>query len=139
VGQKNLIRTTASIGEAPGVVLPLGAFKTFSGGGLKGSSVMSVKAAGLPERATGGRQTVEDVTIGREDDGTIDLIALGAQRNRVKMTVTRQPLDQNLNPFGPSWTYTGILTEVNPGDGDAQDENDLDEFTLVMACDSVVS
>ncbi len=138
MGQKNLIRTTASIGEAPNI-LTLGAFKTFSGGGLKGNSGKAVKAAGEVERATGGRQTVEDVTIGREDDGGINLIALGAQRNKVRMTVTRQPLDQNRNPFGKSWTYTGILTEVNPGDGDAQDDNALDEFTLVMSCDSVVS
>jgi hypothetical protein len=56
------------------------------------------------------------------------------------MTVTRTPLDDDLNPrTAEAITYTGKLMAVRPGEGDAEAETDKDEFELEMSCDGGVS
>lgn len=134
MARRDLIRTTASVAGKP-----LGEFRSFTGGELTSADVKSVRGAGQPERARGGRQTVGNVTVAREEDGGVDLLWLGSQRGRGRMVVTRQPLDEDLNPRGNAMTYTGILMRVAPGEGDAGADSDLDEFELEMSCDSVVS
>lgn len=133
MSRKDLVRTTASVAG-----VPLGEFRMFQGGEITSADVKSVRGAGGPELARGGRQTVGNVTITREDQGEVDFHWLASQRGRGRMTVARQSLDQDLNPTGPATVYTGVLMRVAPGEGDAQADNDLDEFELEMSCNSVV-
>lgn len=135
MARRDLIRTTASVAGTP-----LGEFRTFTGGELTSADIKSVRGAGQSERARGGRQTVGNVTIAREDDGTIDLKWLASQRGRAVMAVTRTPLDDDGNPQNArAITYTGKLMRVSPGEGDAASDTDLDEFELEMSCDGVIS
>lgn len=134
--RKDQILTTVILGAPFG---PIGAFKTFSGGGAQASSLKSRRAAGQGQVERGGPKTVTNVTVGREDDGTLDLTALSAYISRLRATVVRQPLDDDGNAFGKPRTAAGKLLEVNPGDGDADDSGTLDVFTLVIGCDSTIS
>lgn len=134
MARKDLVRTTASVDGTP-----IGEFRSFTGGELTSADIKSVSGAGKVERARGGRQTVGNVTIAREDDGSVDLNWLASRRGKAAMTVTRQPLDDDGNPRGKGITYTGKLMRVSPGEGDAQADTDLDEFELEMSCDGVVS
>jgi hypothetical protein len=136
MARKDLVRTTASIDGTP---IP-GEFRSFSGGELTSADIKSTRGAGGPQVARGGRQTVGNVTIGREDDGTFDVKAASSKRGKGRMVVTRTPLDNDNNPLNArAITYTGILLAVRPGDGDNESDTDLDEFELEMSCDSVVS
>lgn len=135
MARRDLVRTTASVDGTP-----LGEFRSFSGGELTSADIKSVRGAGQTERARGGRQTVGNVTIAREDDGSVDLKHLATRRGKAAMTVTRTPLDENGDPQNArAITYTGKLLRVGPGEGDAQADTDLDEFELEMSCDGVVS
>jgi len=134
MARRDLVRTTVMVGGTY-----LGEFRTFTGGELTSADIKSVSGAGQVERARGGRQTVGNVTVGREDDGSVNLKALGNQRGRASMSVTRQPLDEDGNNRGPAITYNGKLMRVGVGEGDAQSDTDLDEFELEMSCDGIVS
>src|SRR5881409_510569 len=101
MARKDLVRTTASVDGKP-----LGEFRTFTGGGLTSADIKSPRGAGQTEVARGGRKTVENVTISREDQGEVDLHWLAARRGRARMVVTRQPLDDDGNPRGKAITYT---------------------------------
>jgi hypothetical protein len=131
--RRDLVRTTASVDG-----VPLGEFRTFTGGALTSAEIKSPRGAGQGEVARGGRQTVENVTIAREDQGEVDLKWLASRRGRGRMVVTRQPLDDDGNPRGKGITYTGILLRVAPGEGDTGSDTDLDEFELECSTDSVI-
>jgi hypothetical protein len=132
--RKDLIITTASV---DGVAL--GVFRTFSGGNATAPSIKSSPGAGQGEVERGGRQQVSNVTIGREDDGTADLAWLMARRGKGRMIVHRTPTDPDGNPYmARQRVFTGVLLDVNVGDGDIMSTTDLDDFTLVMGCDSAI-
>jgi hypothetical protein len=130
--RKDLIRTTATFNGQPA-----GEFRTFSGGDATWEDRKTTNGAGHIERARGGRKKVSNVTIVREDDGTFDFHAL-AQARHVSMTVTRQPLDDDGNPRGKAWTYTGKAVRVAPGEGDAESDTDGDDVTVEMSCDGMI-
>lgn len=134
MARKDLIRTTATVDG-----IPIGEFRTFSGGAADSAERKAVNGAGQVERARGGRQTVENVVILREDDGSVDLTWLQSRRGKASMTVTRQPLDDDGNPRGKSWTYTGKLKRVTPGEGDAEAETDGDDFELEQSTDGLIT
>lgn len=132
--RKDLIRTTASVDG-----VPLGEFTGFSGGELTSASVKGPRGAGQADVARGGRQSVGDVTITREDDGAVDIKWLASRRGKAPMVVTRTPLDDDGNPkAAKSITYTGKLRDVNPGDADSRSDGEFDDFTLIMDCDGRV-
>lgn len=133
MARKDLIRTTASFNG-----VPAGEFRTFAGGDATWEDRKTVSGAGQTERARGGRKKVANVTIMREDDGAFDFHAL-AQARSVSMTVTRQPLDDDLNAFGKSWTYTGKAVSVVPGEGDAEADSDGSDATVEMSCDGLIT
>lgn len=136
MASKFLIRTTASLQDFDGTWVNLGPFKTFTGGDFSSTKPKSTRAAGEKEIARAGRSTTGDVTIGRENDGAISLDWFRDRRNR-PMSVSRQNLDDDKNPFGNPLVYTGKLSDINVGDGDAEDNGDaLDDFTLTVSCDS---
>jgi hypothetical protein len=134
MARTDTIRTTASVDGRP-----LGEFDTFSGGDPSAEDVKHARGAGGVERSRGGRQTVDNVTIGREYDTDIDLHWLAARRGKPGlMTVTRQPLDDDYNPKGRPLVYTGTLIKITPSDEDANG-NAIDMFQLEMSCDGNVS
>jgi hypothetical protein len=140
MGRRDLVRTTASVQRADGTWLILGEFRSFSGGELTSADIKAVRGAGQAERARGGRQTVGNVTVAREDDGAVDLKYLATRRGKAAMTVTRTPLDDDGNVLSAgAITYTGKLMRVGPGEGDASADTDLDEFELEMSCDGTVT
>lgn len=141
MARKDLIKITASYTPPGGSLTPIpGEFRTFSGGELSSAEIKSTPGAGLTEVSRGGRQTVGNVTISREDDGTVDTKALANVRGLARMSVTRTPLDESGNPLtAKAITYTGTLLRVSPGDGDNASDTDLDEFEIEMSCDGKVS
>jgi hypothetical protein len=139
MARRDLIRVTASITNS-GSVYPLGEFRSMSGGEATSADIKSSRGAGTPELARGGRQTVGNVTITREDDGTVDVKWLMSLRGRARMNVTRTPLDDDGNALSAkAITYTGKLLRVAPGEADTSSDTDLDEFELEMSCDSVIA
>lgn len=140
--RRDLVKTTASYtNPANGQVVAIpGEFRTFTGGELTSADIKSTPGAGKTEVARGGRQTVGNVTIAREDDGTLDIKALSDMRGRARMSVTRTPLDESGNPLtARAITYTGVLMRVSPGDGDNASDTDLDEFEIEISCDGKIS
>lgn len=138
MARKDQIHTTASVGG-----IPIGEFREFSGGGAGSSKIKNRNGASEIARARGGRQTVDDVTITREDRGDVDLkwlLSVRGKQSSGKMVVTRTPEDDDGNLMSSrALTYTGVLSEVNPGDGDTMSETDVDDFVLVMLCDDLIS
>ena len=132
MGAKNLIRTTCSINGTP---IP-GEFRTFSGGELSMTERKNRNGAGERARAKRGLLTTGNVTITREDDGTLDLDWAERQRGKA-MVVVRQPLDDDRNPRGKARVYTGLLMRVGIGETDVNDESDDDVFELEMLTDDV--
>lgn len=131
MGAKAKIRTTASVAG-----VPLGEFRTFSGGAFDMTERKSANGATQRRRAKKGKLTTENVTISREDDGSVDLEWLRNQRGAA-MVVTRQPLDDDDNPRGRPTVYTGKLKRCTPGEGDAEDETDDDVFELEQLTDDL--
>lgn len=131
MGAKNLIRTTATVDG-----VPLGEFRTFDGGAFDMTERKNASGAGQKRRAKTGKLTTDNVTVGREDDGAVDLTWLREQRGK-DMVVTRQPLDDDGNPRGKPTVYTGKLKRCTPGAGDVNDETDDDVFELEQLTDDL--
>lgn len=92
-----------------------------------------------PERAIGGRQTVEDVTLTGEYRPEVhaSLVAwLESRRGKGRATCVEQTLDEDGNPFGSTETWTGILKSVGRGEYDAG-SNDARELELEISTDGV--
>jgi hypothetical protein len=126
VARQDTIRTTASLNG-----VPLGEFRTFSGGELTSADTKSAVAAGQTERSRGGRKTIGNVTISREFiPDRDDLQEYGRHRGKPELLViTRQPLDDDYNAKGKSLTYTCTLIRVAPGGADLASDG-LDDLEL---------
>jgi hypothetical protein len=136
---KGTVKTTATV-LYKGTTYNLGEFKTFSGGRAGAGDGKSRNGAGQTQKARGGQQTVENVTVGREDDGSVDLKFLAGIRGKARMSVTRTPADDDGNSrANDAFTYNGVLIGVVIGDGDVESESDIDDFTLEMSCDSEIA
>jgi hypothetical protein len=131
VARTDNIRTFASLAG-----VPLGEFRTFSGGELTSQDVKSVRGGGQTERSRGGRKTIGNVTIVREWDGD-DLLFYATFRGRADLfVITRQPYDDDGNKRGKGVTYTGTLIRVAPGDGDLGGDG-IDDLELEMSVSEV--
>jgi hypothetical protein len=119
----------------------LGAFATFSGGGLEGDSSKHRDEGGSPSIALAGDPDVADVELSRSydrarDDGVIQrLMDLYGNRMRVRL----QPLDKRGNPgFYTGWTYSGILGSVSVPETDANGGGDKATWTIRLNADGIV-
>lgn len=122
MARQDLVRITASLAGRP-----LGEFETFSGGELTSEDVKNARGGGRQERSRGGRQTVGNVTIGREQTDQDDRAFAAQHRGKPdRATVNYQPLDEDNNAKGASTTYTGTLIRYAPGDADASGDGTLD-------------
>lgn len=138
MARKDEVLTTVTFPGDP-ILIGSHVFRTFSGGAVTAASLKSRQAAGQTEVERGGRVSISDITVGREDDDTLDLAYLSAHAGNITMHCIRQKLDEDNKPRGKSRVYRGKCLAVNIGDGDAQDTATLDDFTLTMGCDNVVS
>ncbi len=99
---------------------------TFSkrSGGMADSEESKYPPGGnQPEKAMGGRQTVENVTLSGEYQPEIhqSIIAwLESRRGRGKATVVEQPIDDEGDTIGEPETWTGLVKSVNRGEYDAE-------------------
>lgn len=122
MARQDLVRITASLAGRP-----LGEFSTFSGGKLTAEDQKKSKGGGKQQRSRGGRQTVENVTIGRERTEQDDRAWAAQHRGKPdRFVIDYQALDDDGNAFGPSDTYVGTLVGFQPGDADSDGDGVLD-------------
>lgn len=99
----------------------VGVWDTLSGGNVD-SDETKYKPGGMgPEITLGGSTSVENITLGRlltKDDWNV-MAFLKNVVGKAEVTVSRQPLDVDGNPFGNPLVYTGILQAINAGDTDS--------------------
>lgn len=112
---------------------PDGVWDTFKGGDID-STADVYKAGGMKDQeAVGGQPTISTVTLDKALDMQNDwatvqqLMAAGA--GNAPITIHRQPLDINKNPFGTPLIYTGIVKSVAPGDTDSN-KSDIQMWTI---------
>lgn len=133
---------TASI-TVKGVVYPLGTFSTLTGGKADTSENKRSGGAGLGKRARGGKPTTDNVTISREDNGTIvpgqpdkTLQWLKDQRNCI-FDIHDTPLDDDRNPLSAqALHYTGTLKGVSRTDADTESEDGFSMLELEQSTDA---
>lgn len=102
----------------------LGTFDKCDGGDIDSSETKYMPGGMAPEKVLGGVATVSNVTVTRlfEADRDSEVArALASRAGRASMSVSKQPLDVDGNPFGSPTVYTGILKKVTvpPADSGA--------------------
>jgi hypothetical protein len=88
-----------------------------------------------PERALGGRQTVENVTLNgefRPDRDQAEIDYLKARVGGGEAKVAEQALDAAGHAFGKPELWSGVLKAVDTGDYDAS-ANEAREFELEIS------
>lgn len=94
----------------------LGVFDRFSGGEVDSEETKYSPGAMGPQVSLGGKTTVGNVTVSRlyelarDHAVSKDLIAAVGKS---EVTVTKQPLDADRNPYGAPHVYTGKLKSVS--------------------------
>lgn len=113
--------------------IPLGEFDTKSGGATGAPNINKRRpGAMLPQKVYRSQSETTDVVIGRvlERERDWDLVRLARLRQGSGvLTVHEQPLDDLGAPWGRPVIYSGILSNVEPNDVDANGTG-LREFTL---------
>lgn len=104
----------------------IGLFATCDGGETDSSDTKYPPGGGEPEESLGGRQTYTNLVLGRNYKRERDHVASKRIRPRVGkgvMVVTKQPLDDDNNPWGEATTYTGKLKRYGepPAKSDSED------------------
>lgn len=102
---------------------PLDLFDKFSGG-VASAEETKYKPGGMrPQRSLGGSSTIDNVTVSRLYELARDHDLVRWLRSRVgkaQMTVAKQPLDVDGNPWGKPDVYTGKLQRVTAPDHDSE-------------------
>jgi hypothetical protein len=130
---------TVTIG---GVLTPApdGIWDTFKGGDID-SAADVYKAGGMRDQeAVGGTQTISTVTLDKALDrndwpAVQSLMAAGV--GNALITIHRQPLDPNKNPFGTPLIYTGIVKSCAPGDTDSN-KSDIQMWSITAVVNGPV-
>lgn len=118
---------------------PIGTWDTRSGGESTAEVSKRRPGGSSQEKATRGRGTIGDITVGRERERERDIALESSLRPRVgraQMVVIEQPLDDDDIPWGKPTTWTGILSSVTPGDYDS-DSDDPRMMELGMVATAV--
>jgi hypothetical protein len=98
------------------------------GGGAATATETKYSPGGMgPQKSLGGKNNVDNLTLGKLIEPTADewnaIKALMATRvGKAEVSVSRQPLDVDGNPFGEPLVYSGKLLTVTPGDTDSNSE-----------------
>lgn len=114
---------------------PLGVFDSLAGG-MYGSEDTKYKPGGMvPEVSLGGSRSTDNVTVGRLFRLDRDLPLVPMLKSKVgsgAVTVTKQSMDVNRNPYGTPDVYTGILLSAQFPEPDST-SNDAAVMTLVVS------
>lgn len=115
---------TVTLHRANGTVVPLGVWDTLGGGNADASETKYRPGGMSSEVSLGGPVSIGNITLGRlldKNRGDWDLIRelMSAQVGKARCDVSRQPLDDDGNPYGKPLNYSGKLQSVNPGDTDS--------------------
>lgn len=112
----------------------LGTWTTKSGGQVEADDVKFRPGGMQPQVALGGPVSVENVTVSRMYDATLQgqIHSLMSQVGLSDMTIAHQPLDAQGNPVGKAIIYRGKLNRVTPPDVDANG-NDVAMVELEMS------
>lgn len=99
-----------------------GVWDTLSGGAIDSEETKYSPGGMAPEISLGGRQTTENVTLGRYYDLERDHQTIKTLIGRVgkgDAEIVKQPLDADGNVFGSPITYGGKLKSINPPEHDS--------------------
>ena len=102
---------------------PWGVWDTLGGGAVEAEDTKYRPGGMAPERSLGGHVTVSNLTLGRlldrpDWEGMSNLMR--SRCGKAPVTVSRQPLDVDGNPYGKPLVYCGTLMSVTPGDTDSE-------------------
>lgn len=101
---------------------PMGVWDTLTGGDVDSEETKYRPGGMQPQISLGGTTTVNNVALGRlltRDDWPFMRDLMARRVGKAPVTVSRQPLDEDGNPFGRPMVYRGILQNVTPGDTDS--------------------
>jgi hypothetical protein len=116
-----------------------GTFDTFSGGNPARENSKRRHAGQAHRTVYPGVADYDDVTVGVPLDLSVsyDLVrAAITDPNPKRMSVTRQPLNEQLRPDGKPLVYTGWLQTANIGDTDS-DADDMTTLEATMTVETV--
>jgi hypothetical protein len=117
----------------------LGTFDKMSGGGYDSEETKYKPGGMAPEVSLGGSRTVGNVTVSRLFRLERDLALVPTLKAAVgtgQVTVTKQSLDRNRNPYGTPDVYTGTLKAFNPPEPDSE-SNDAALFELEISSNGI--
>jgi hypothetical protein len=113
----------------------LGTFDKLTGGGYDSEETKYKPGGMAPEISLGGSKTTGNVTVSRLLRLDRDLPLVPMLKDKVgtgQVTVTKQSLDRNRNPYGKPDVYTGTLKAFNPPEPDSE-SNDAALFELEIS------
>lgn len=120
----------------------LGVWDTLEGGEIDSEESRYRPGGMAPQVSLGGVPTTGNVTLGRllERGRDWDLMRrIAATRvGKAAVTVHRQPLDRDGNPWGRPMIYRGVLKTVTPPDTDS-DSDDAAVWQIVVTPEGSVS
>lgn len=102
---------------------PLGVWDTLAGGAVVATETKYRPGGMQPQVSLGGWASTDNVTLTRlldRDDWPFMQNLMENRVGKAPVTVARQPLDTDGNPFGRPIVYRGKLMHVNPGDTDSK-------------------
>ena len=100
---------------------PMGVWDTLSGGGSDSDNTTYRPGGMSPQVSLGGPRTIGEIKCGRlvsREDWDY-MHGLMNRTGQARATVSRQPLDEDGNPWGRPLTYTGVVKTCEPGDTDS--------------------
>lgn len=101
---------------------PLGIWDTVSGGDVEAEETKYRPGGMAKQISLGGPEMTNNLTLSRllkREDWAYMKSLMSGRVGRAAVTVSRQPLDVDGNPFGQPLTYRGRLQRVAPGDSDS--------------------
>lgn len=119
---------------------PMGVWDTLSGG-ESDSEESKYRPGGMaPPVSLGGSRTIGNITLGRlisREDWDY-MHSLMNRTGQALATVSRQPLDEDGNPWGRPMTYTGKIKTVMPGNTDSN-SGDAQVWEIVVSTEGSVA
>ena len=101
----------------------LGVFDKLAGGGFDSEETKFKPGGMAPEISLGGSRTTGNITVSRLFRLDRDLPLVPMLKSKVgtgQVTVSKQSLDVNRNPYGNPDVYTGTLKAFNPPEPDSE-------------------
>lgn len=118
-----------------------GVWDKLSGGAIDSEELKYKPGAMAPAVSLGGSVNVENITVSRLFSRDV------VQQKRKELyravgsalvTVTKQPLDGDRNPYGSPDVYTGILKTVTPPDADSE-SNDAALIAIEISSNGTIA